>query len=349
MKLVTTALAITLAGFTVAAPIASQAQQQITGAGATFPAPVYTAWGEAAKPAIGVELNYQAIGSGGGQNQIINRTVDFGASDAPVEPARLEPNHLLQFPTVMGAVVPIVNLPGLKPNEIKLTGELLAEIYLGKVTKWNDPKLVELNHGVNLPSIAIAPVYRADGSGTTFVYTSYLSAVSPDWKDKVGASTSVKWVAGNGAKGNDGVAATVKQVRGAIGYVENVYATKNNLTTTQLRNKAGHFVEPTMESFSNAAANADWAGAKNFAVSLIDQQGEKSWPIVSATFILLPMDPKDPVRSANTMKFFDWAYQHGGEIATGLQYIPLPASVQDAVRNSWRTSVKAADGTPVFK
>ena len=228
MKLFITALAITLAGFCGVAPA-----QQITGAGATFPAPVYAKWGEAAKAATGIELNYQAIGSGGGQNQIINRTVDFGASDAPVESAQLQPNHLLQFPTVMGAVVPIVNLPGIDANTVKLTGELLADIYLGRIVKWNDPRLVEANRGVTLPNLAIAPVYRADGSGTTFVFTSYLSAVSPEWKAQVGAATSVKWAAGNGAKGNDGVAATVKQVRGGIGYVENAYATQNKLTTTQ--------------------------------------------------------------------------------------------------------------------
>ena len=224
----------------------------------------------------------------------------------------------------MGAVVVIVNLPGIKPNELKLTGELLADIFVGKITKWNDPKLVALNPGVTLPNLAIAPVYRADGSGTTFVFTSYLSAVSPEWKSKVGASTSVNWPAGAGAKGNDGVAATVHNTRGGIGYVENAYATQNKLVTTQLRNKAGQFVEPTMASFTAAAASGDWANAKNFAVNLIDQPGEKSWPIVSATFILLPKDPKDPARSAAVMKFFDWAYKNGDSIASGLEYIPLP-------------------------
>jgi len=237
MKTAIMALAIGLACF----PIAANAQQ-ITGAGATFPAPVYTKWGEAAKAATGIELNYQAIGSGGGQNQILNRTVDFGASDAPMDPSKLADGKLLQFPTVMGAVVVILNLPGVKANEIKLTGELLADIFAGIITKWNDPKLVELNQGVKLPSTAIAPVHRADGSGTTFVFTSYLSAVSPAWKSKVGANTSVNWPAGAGAKGNDGVAATTHNTRGGIGYVENAYATQNHLVTTQLRNKAGQFV-----------------------------------------------------------------------------------------------------------
>jgi phosphate transport system substrate-binding protein len=338
MKRVTMALAVTLGGLVAALPAAVRAQQ-ITGAGATFPAPVYAKWGEAAKAAIGIELNYQAIGSGGGQNQIINRTVDFGASDAPVEAPRLDQNKLLQFPTVMGAVVPIVNIPGVEANKLKLTGELLAEIYTGQISKWNDPKLVEMNKGVNLPNLAIAPVYRADGSGTTFVYTSYLSAVSPEWKEKVGANTSVKWVVGNGAKGNDGVAATVRQVRGAIGYVENAYATQNKLVTTQLRNKAGQFVTPTLAAFTAAAENGDWKNAPNYAVNLIDTQGPTSWPIVSATFILLPKDPKDPARSANVLKFFDWAYNNGGAIANGLEYIPLPKAVQDAVRASWKTEL----------
>jgi phosphate transport system substrate-binding protein len=349
MKLVTTALAISLAGFGLTAGGEAALAQQITGAGATFPAPVYEAWGEAAKAAIGVELNYQAIGSGGGQNQIFNRTVDFGASDAPVDAAKLEQNHLLQFPTVMGAVVAIVNLPGVEVNQLKLTGELLADIFAGKISKWNDPRLVELNHGVKLPGTAIAPVHRADGSGTTFVFTSYLSALSADWKSAVGASTSVDWPAGTGAKGNDGVAATVKQVRGGIGYVEYDYALRNHLTTVELRNKAGQFVNPTMESFTAAAVNADWAHAQHYAVSLIDQPGATTWPIVSATFIELPMDPKDASRSANVMKFFDWAYKNGGDIATKLDYIALPAAVQDAVRASWKAEIKGPDGQPVYK
>ena len=342
-----TALALVLTASLAAR--AAQAQQQITGAGATFPAPVYSAWGEAAKAAIGVELNYQAIGSGGGQNQILNRTVDFGASDAPMAPDKLESGKLLQFPTVMGAVVPIVNIPGVKPGELKLTGEILADIYLGKITKWNDPKLVELNRDVKLPSIAIAPVYRADGSGTTFVFTSYLSAVAPEWRDKVGASTSVKWVVGNGAKGNDGVAALVHQVKGGIGYVEYAYAAKNGFATAQLRNHDGTVVSPTPESFAAAAASADWAGAKNYAVSLIDMAGAKSWPILSTTFIELPKDPKDPAHSLGVMKFFDWAFSNGAKQALDLEYVPLPQAVQDAVRASWKAEIKGPDGAPIFK
>ncbi len=324
-----------LPALTLAALLTSAHAQQITGAGATFPAPVYSKWGEAAKTALGIELNYQAIGSGGGQNQILNRTVDFGASDAPVAAEKLESGKLLQFPSVMGAVVAIVNLPGIKENALRLTGPILTEIYSGKITKWNDPKLIELNPGVSLPALAIAPVYRADGSGTTFVFASYLAAVSPEWKEKVGAATSVKWPAGTGAKGNDGIAATVGNIKGAIGYVENAYASQNKLTTTQLQNKDGQFVTPTIAAFTDAAANGDWKNAKNFAVSLIDQPGATSWPIVSATFILLPLDPRDKARSDNVLKFFDWAYKDGDKIATGLDYIPLPQAVKDTVRKTW--------------
>ncbi len=334
MKTLSLALVAMLAA---AGPVAAQ---QITGAGATFPAPVYAKWGEAAKAAVGIELNYQAIGSGGGQNQIFNRTVDFGASDAPVDGAKLAEQKLLQFPAVMGAVVPIVNIPGVELNKLKLTGEILAEIYAGKITKWNDAKITAINAGLALPALAIAPVYRADGSGTTFVFTSYLSAANAEWKAGVGAAASVKWPAGNGAKGNDGIAATVKQVKGAIGYVENAYATQNKLISTQLKNKAGHFVEPTLAAFSSAAASGDWTKAQNYAVDLIDTAGATSWPIVSATFILLPKDPKDAARSAAVMKFFDWAYTNGGKIASDLEYIALPKPVQDAVRASWKSEIK---------
>ena len=330
------AIAVALVGFT---PLAAGAQQ-ITGAGATFPAPVYAKWGEAAKAATGIELNYQAIGSGGGQNQILNRTVDFGASDAPMDPAKLESGNLLQVPTVMGAVVVIVNIPGVEMNQLKLPGELVADIYAGKVSKWNDPRIAEANNGLKLPNLAIAPVYRADGSGTTYVWTSYLSAVSPSWKSGVGAATSVKWPAGAGAKGNDGVAATVRNTKGAIGYVESAFASQNKLITTQLRNKAGVYVTPSAETFIAAASNANWRDAKNFAADIIDQPGEKSWPVVSATFILLPKDPKDAARSANVIKFFDWAYKNGSAIAAGLDYVPLPEAVQNAVRSAWTAQIK---------
>ncbi|HEX3405362.1 MAG TPA: phosphate ABC transporter substrate-binding protein PstS [Acetobacteraceae bacterium] len=334
MKTAITALAIGLAGFGIA-----RAETQITGAGSTFAAPIYSKWGDASSAATGIKLNYQAIGSGAGINQINNRTVDFGASDMPVAADQLAAHKLMQFPTVIGGVDIIVNLPDVKPNELKLTGELLADIYLGKITKWNDPKLVEMNHGIKLPNLAIAPVYRADGSGTTFVYTDYLSMVSPDWKSKVGSSTSVKWAAGTGAKGSDGVSGTVHNIKGGIGYVESAYAEMNHLTTTQLQNKAGKFVTPTMDSYKAAAASADWSKVQNFAIDLNDQPGDNSWPIESATFVLLPTDPKDPSQSAAVKKFFDWGFAHGNDIAVQLLYIPLPEAVQNAVRAVWQKEV----------
>jgi phosphate transport system substrate-binding protein len=305
----------------------------ITGAGATFPNPVYQRWGEGAR-AIGITLNYQSVGSGAGVNQIRNRTVDFGATDAPLNQQQLTEANLMQFPTVMGSVVPILNVPGVENDQLRLTGELLADIYAGRITRWNDAKLVEANRGVNLPNLAIAPVYRADASGTTFVFTSYLSAVSLEWRGGPGAATSVRWPSGTGARGNEGVAGTVRNTRGAIGYVENAYATQNRLVTSQLRNKAGQFVTPTMESFTAAASNADWS-APGFAASIIDQNGAASWPIVSPTFILAPTNPQDPARLTNVLRFFDWAYTNGGQAASQLEYIPLPATVQNAVRATW--------------
>lgn len=320
-----------------------------TGAGATFPAPVYAAWSADYKAAGGPALNYQAIGSGGGQTQILNRTVDFGASDAPMAAEKLETGKLLQFPTVVGSVVVIVNLDGIKADELKLTGPIVADIYLGKITKWNDPAIAEINPGLKLPDLAVLPVYRSDGSGTTFVFTSYLGAVSADWKAKVGAATSVKWEAGNGAKGNDGVAGSVKNAKGSIGYVEYVYASANALTTTALKNKAGKFVAPSVPAFQAAAAAADWAAAKNFDASMIDTAGDTAWPIVSATFILLPKDPKDAAQSLDVMKFFDWAYAKGDATAEKLHYIALPAAVKDRVRAAWKAEIKDAAGAPIWK
>ncbi len=347
MKLSFLALAASVAlSSTIAATAAFAAD--ITGAGATFPAPVYNAWGSDFKAKTGNALNYQAIGSGGGQTQITNRTVDFGASDAPMAADKLAAAKLLQFPTVIGAVVPIVNIEGVKADELVLTGEIIAEIYQGKITKWNDAKIAELNKDVKLPDLDIAPVYRADGSGTTFVFTSYLSAVSEEWKGNIGAATSVQWSTGSGAKGNDGVAGAVKNTQGAIGYVEYVYAANNALTTTKLKNKAGAAVKPSVEAFQAAAAKADWKGAKDFAVSMVNVEGEASWPIVSTTFILLPKDPKDAKQSAEVMKFFDWAYKDGGATAEKLHYIPLPKDVIDTVRTAWKTEVKA-DGKAVYE
>jgi len=334
---------LVLAGLAAAAPALAQTTQ-ITGAGASFPNPVYQRWGEGAK-AAGLQLNYQSVGSGAGVNQIRNRTVDFGASDAPLTPQQLTEGNLLQFPTVMGAVVPIVNIPGVAEDQLRLTGEIIADIYLGKITRWNDARIAEMNAGVTLPALAIAPVYRADSSGTSFVFTSYLAAVSEEWKSRVGAGTSVRWGTGAGARGNEGVAGTVRNTRGGIGYVENAYATQNRLATAQLRNKAGQYVRPTMESFQAAAANANWA-VPGMAASIIDQQGATSWPIVSPTFILLPTNPQDPARATAVMRFFDWAFTNGAAAARELEYIPLPETVQASVRAAW--GEVRVNGQPVW-
>ena len=309
--------------------------QQINGAGATFPAPVYTKWGEEAKAATGLSLNYQAIGSGGGVNQITNRTVDFGASDAPVAADKLQAGNLVQFPTVMGAIVLTVNLPDLPDKTLKLTGPIVAEMYLGTIERWNDEKIAAINPGVDLPRTRVAPVYRADASGTSYGFTTYLSMLSQPWKEKVGAATSVSWPVGVGAKGNDGVAAGVRNTRGAIGYVEYAYAKLNNLTVTQLQNKDGNFVAPEIANFQAAAAAADWQSDPNFAVSLFNQAGADAWPLVSPTFILIPTNASNPAATASVLKFFDWAYASGDATAEQLAYVPLPAAVKDAIRTTW--------------
>jgi phosphate transport system substrate-binding protein len=322
-------------------PLAARAQTaSITGAGASFPNPVYQKWAEAARAAIDIQVNYQSVGSGAGINQIRNRTVDFGATDAPLNAQQLTEASLLQFPTVMGSVVAIVNIPGIASDQLKLTGPILADIYQGKITRWNDPRIVEVNAGLTLPSLAIAPAYRADGSGTTFVWVSYLSAVSQEWKDKVGIGTSVRFPAGTGARGNEGVAGTVRQVRGAIGYVENAYASSNRLTTVQIKNKAGNFVKPDHASFMAAASSADW-NVPGFAANIVDTAGPQSWPIVAPTFILLPKNPTDAARSANVRKFFDWAFKEGDRLAQELEYIPLPQATKDAIRAAWAAQFRA--------
>lgn len=338
MKLKTVTLAIAMAGVAIVA--GAQAQTvQITGAGSTFAAPIYAKWGEAASSTIGVKLNYQAIGSGAGINQVNNRTVDFGASDMPVAGDQLAAHKLMQFPTVIGGVDIIINVPGVKPNQLKLTGPILADIYLGNITKWNDKQIAALNPDLRLPNLAIAPVHRADGSGTTFVFTDYLGTQSDTWKSKVGSSTSVAWPVGAGAKGSDGVAGTVRQIRGGIGYDESAYAAQNHLTTALLRNKGGQFVAPTMAAFEAAAASADWSKVQHFAIDLNDQAGAASWPIESATFVLLPTDPRDAKQSAAVKKFFDWGFAHGNDTARQLLYIPLPDSVHDAIRAAWKAEI----------
>nr|WP_314074024.1 phosphate ABC transporter substrate-binding protein PstS [uncultured Roseococcus sp.] len=320
----------------------------ITGAGASFPRPVYERWGQAAREGAGVQLNYQSIGSGGGINQITNRTVDFGASDAPLSADQLRERSLLQFPTVLGSVVLIVNLPGVADQTLKLTPEVVADIFLGRITRWNDAKIVELNRDLRLPNLPVSPAYRADASGTTFVFTTYLSRVSDAWKSGPGAATSVQWPVGNGARGNEGVSNAVRNTPGAIGYTENAYATVNRLVTTQLRNKAGNFVRPTMEAFQAAAAAADWT-VPNFAADMVDLAGATVWPIVSPTFILLPTNPtaERVTGSLNSMKFFDWAFKNGGEAARRLEYIALPDAVHTAIRASW-SAVKNPSGASIW-
>ena len=309
----------------------------ITGAGATFPAPVYNKWAEGYKAATGVSLNYQAIGSGGGIRQITANTVDFGATDKPLKPDDLATANLVQFPTVVGGVVPVVNLPGIKSGQIKLTGAQLADIYRGVIKKWNDPLLTKGNPGVPLPNLPITVVHRSDGSGTTFIFTTYLSSKAAHWQSQVGANDSVAWPVGLGGKGNDGVAAFVKQTPGAIGYVEYVYAASNDLTYTLLQNKAGAFVSPTAGAFAAAAAGAKWSSAPNFYLLLIDQPGAGAWPISGATFILIHKDQKN---GAEVLKFFDWAYKNGDAAASQLAYVPLPADVKALIRKTAFSQVK---------
>ncbi|MGQ3674845.1 phosphate ABC transporter substrate-binding protein PstS [Xanthobacter sp. TB0139] len=346
MKFTTTFGAIAVAGtmFTGAA-----SATDFNGAGASFPAPVYQSWGAAYKAKSGNALNYQSIGSGGGQNQIINRTVDFGASDKPMDESKLEANKLLQFPTVIGAVVATFNLDGIKSGDLKLTGPVLADIYLGNIKKWNDKAIAELNPNIELPDQAIIPVYRSDASGTSFIFTSYLSSVSKKWDDEVGAATSVQWPAGSGAKGNEGIASNVKNLKGAIGYVEYIYASANDLVVTQLQNKAGNFVKPDVPNFVEAAAAADWDNAKNFAASMINTAGANAWPIVSPTYVLLPTNPTNVEASREVMNFFTWAFtKEGSDVAEKLHYIPLPESVVKRIEDAWKSEVKGPDGKPVL-
>jgi phosphate transport system substrate-binding protein len=326
---------LTLAMLAVGCASAAHAEA-ITGAGSTFAQPIYEAWADAARAVIGVELNYQGVGSGAGQKLVIQRTVDFGASDAPMSSDKLTAAKLLQFPAVMGAVDIAVNLPGIGTDKLRLTGPLIADIYMGNVTNWNDPAIKKINPGIKLPDLPIAPVYRADGSGTTYVFTSYLAKVSPDFKSKVGVDKAVSWPAGSGAKGTAGVAAAVKATPGGLGYVESAYATLNHLTTTQLQTHDGNFLKPTLANFAAAAAGAEWAAAKDFAVDLNDQKGAHAWPIVSATFVLVPTNPANPAKGAAVLKFFDWAFTNGDAEAKKLEYVALPASVKAQVRAAWK-------------
>ena len=316
--------------------------QTITGAGATFPFPIYSKWSEAYKEKTNVELNYQSIGSSGGIKQIKAATVDFGATDAPMKGEELTASGLVQFPTVLGGVVPIINVEGIRPGELQLTGEVLADIYLGTITHWNDAKIAALNPRVKLPAESITVVHRADGSGTTFIFTDYLNEVSKSWAEKMGKGAAVKWPAASsvGGKGNEGVAANVGRVKNSIGYVEYAYAKKNKMTHTKLQNRDGKYVDPDDLTFSAAAAGADWFSTPGMGISLVNQKGAQSWPITGATFILMYREPKNAKNSQETIKFFDWAFVNGGKLAAELDYVPLPKAVTDRIRSDVWTQIK---------
>jgi phosphate transport system substrate-binding protein len=313
----------------------------ITGAGATFPFPVYSKWADAYKKETGNGLNYQSIGSGAGIKQIQAKTVTFGATDAPLKAEQLEKDGLVQWPMVMGAIVPVVNLEGIKPGELVLSGELLGDIYLGKITKWNDPAIAKLNPSLKLPTDAITVVRRSDGSGTTFNFTDFLSKSNAEWKTKAGSGTAVEWPTGVGAKGNEGVAGNIGQTKNSIGYVEYAYAKQNKLTYAALVNKAGKTVQPTVAAFQAAASNADWAKAPGYYVILTDQPGEASWPITAATFILMHKEPTDKAASGEAVKFFKWAFAKGGKMAEELDYIPMPESVVKLIEKTWSSDIKS--------
>ncbi|MDE3176853.1 MAG: phosphate ABC transporter substrate-binding protein PstS [Pseudomonadota bacterium] len=323
----------------VAASVTGAAAADISGAGATFPYPIYAKWADSYKKATGNGLNYQSIGSGAGIKQIKAKTVTFGATDAPLKAKDLDEAGLAQWPMVMGGIVPVAHLNGVKADELTLDGKTLADIFIGKIKTWNDPAIAKLNPGVKLPATAIAVIHRADGSGTTFNFTNYLSKVSPEWSDKVGSATSVDWPVGIGAKGNDGVSSNVAGTEGAIGFVEYAYAKQNKLAWVDMINKDGKKVAPTIEAFQAAAANADWAKAPGYYLILSDQPGDKSWPMTAATFILMYKKPVDLAASNEALKFFGWAYEKGAEEATALDYIPMPANVIDMVKKTWAKDI----------
>ncbi len=335
------------AALAATAAVTAPAMADISGAGATFPYPIYAKWADTYKKETNVGLNYQSIGSGGGIKQIEANTVTFGASDKPLPGDELEKNGLVQFPTVLGGIVPVVNLDGIKPGDLVLDGPTIAKIYLGDIKTWDDPAIKKLNPDAKLPSDAIAVVFRSDGSGTTFVWTNYLSKVSPDFKSKIGSNTSVQFPAGIGAKGNEGVANNVMQTKGAIGYVEYAYATQNKLAYTKLVNKDGKTVAPAIAAFQAAAASADWASAPGMGVILTDQAGADTWPITNPTFILVHKKPKDAAAVKDALKFFDWAYANGDKAAEELNYVPLPDNVVALVKKSW-ADIVGDDNKPVY-
>jgi len=331
--------AIVAAGLVAASTLAFAAD--ITGAGATFPFPIYSKWADAYKKETGNGLNYQSIGSGAGIKQILAKTVTFGATDMPLKPEAIEKDGLVQWPMVMGAIVPVVNLEGIKPGELVFDGATLAGIYLGKITKWDDPAIAKLNPKLKLPSDAITVVRRSDGSGTTFNFTDYLSKANDEWKTKVGSGTAVEWPAGVGAKGNEGVAGNISQTKNAIGYVEYAYAKQNKLTYAAMVNKSGKVVQPSVAAFQAAAANADWAKAPGYYLILTDQPGEASWPITAATFILMHRENADKAAAAEAVKFFKWAFAKGDKMAEELDYIPMPDAVVKLIEKTWSADIKS--------
>ena len=335
-----------IAGTMLLAGVAQAAD--ISGAGSTFVYPITAKWAEAYKAVSGVSLNYQSIGSGGGIKQIKAKTVTFGATDAPLKGEDLKSTGLVQFPMVMGGIVPVVNIEGVKPGDLTLDGPTLADIYLGKITKWDDAAIAKLNPNAKLPGDAIAVVERSDGSGTTFNFTYYLGAVSPEWKDKVGVDKSVQWPVGIGAKGNEGVASNVANTKGAIGYVEYAYALQNKMTFTNMINKAGKTVSPSALSFQAAAVSADWNSQPGYGVILANQAGDAAWPMTAATFILVYAQPADVAATREALKFFDWAYKNGGKLAAELNYVPMPEAVIADVEKTWAAEIKGANGKPIF-
>jgi len=331
----------------VASPIALATD--ITGAGATFPYPIYAKWAEAYKAKTGAGMNYQSIGSGGGIKQIQAKTVDFGASDAPLRPEELAKSGLTQFPTVIGGVVPVVNLGTVAAGTLKLSSDVLADIYQGKITKWNDPRILADNAGLALPDKAITVVHRADGSGTTFIFTTYLAQVSASWKADVGADKAVKWPVGTGGKGNEGVASFVQTIKNSIGYVEYAYALQNKMNYVQLKNRDGQFVKPNDDSFKAAAANAKWDKNNGFYEILTNEPGQASWPITGATFVLIPKSPEKIENAKEVLKFFDWAYANGDKMASDLDYVPLPDKLKATIHDAWKEQVKDSSGKALWK
>jgi phosphate transport system substrate-binding protein len=342
MRSMTTRLMTIAAALIV--PWAPALAADITGAGATFPFPIYAKWAAAYKANTGIGMNYQSIGSGGGIAQIKAKTIDFGASDMPLRPEELKSAGLVQFPAIIGGVVPVMNLDGVAPGTLKLTGPVLADIYLGKIKRWNDKAIADLNAGTRLPDEAIAVVRRSDGSGTTFIWTDYLSKVSPEWKTKVGASTAVAWPEGVGGKGNEGVAAYVQRIKGAIGYVEYAYAKRNGMTHALVRNREGQYPKPDDSTFQAAAGNADWKNAPGFYQILTDEPGATAWPITGASFILLHATQQKPQNAVQVLKFFDWAFHNGAKMAEDLDYVPLPANLVELIASSWKTAIADASG-----